>query len=98
MERGRDDRIRVILFKTPVPACEEDSRTDPYHTILSSGGFLPSLVPVLEDTYHLDALREVLVSKEEWQGVIVTSKRGAEGWTRAVNSLDIGKTEKRGIG
>ncbi|WWC85536.1 uncharacterized protein L201_000400 [Kwoniella dendrophila CBS 6074] len=72
----------IILFKTPSPS----SALDPYNKILSSTSYDPTFIPVLEETYSIDDLQPILkAGPSRYEGVIITSRRGAEGWNRAVN-------------
>mgnify|MGYP002718868649 CR=1 FL=1 len=85
-------RSTVVLFKTPVHGVQgenggEAAGGDPYAETLRQGGFDTAFVPVLQEEYHLEEVCAVLQSDEEWEGVVVTSKRGAEGWVRAVSKL-----------
>ncbi|KAK6904952.1 hypothetical protein I204_08057 [Kwoniella mangroviensis CBS 8886] len=79
--------IPVILFKTPSPS----SSLDPYSQSLSSKSYQPTFIPVLEETYDTSSLVPSLEGgSEHWEGVIITSRRGAEGWVRAVTQSRIG--------
>jgi uroporphyrinogen-III synthase len=68
----------VLLFKTPTEPLE----ADPYHQTLSED-FEPYFVPVLAEEYHIDELRAVFREHERWEGVVITSRRGAEAWVQA---------------
>ncbi|WVQ76381.1 hypothetical protein IAR50_006046 [Cryptococcus sp. DSM 104548] len=77
----------VILFKTPNSSLDED----PYHVAFSqprlSSQFQPHLIPVLQETYSLGELISFIESgPSNWEGIIVTSRRGMEGWVRAVQT------------
>ncbi|WVQ64561.1 uncharacterized protein L199_002728 [Kwoniella botswanensis] len=79
--------IPVILFKTPSPS----SSLDQYTQSLSSTSYQPTFIPVLEETYDTTSLVPILEGgSEDWEGVIITSRRGAEGWVRAVSESRIG--------
>ncbi|KAK8845392.1 hypothetical protein IAR55_006105 [Kwoniella newhampshirensis] len=75
----------VILFKTPSAT---PSSSDPYALALTPAGFSAHFVPVLQETYEssivLDILRDGI---EKWEGAIVTSKRGMEGWVKGVETF-----------
>ena len=78
----------VLLFKTPQPG--RPSETDPYHRLLTASGLAPVFVPVLEETFQTGELESVLASRDErerYDAVIVTSRRGAEGWIRAASAV-----------
>ncbi|ODO01947.1 hypothetical protein L198_02678 [Cryptococcus wingfieldii CBS 7118] len=77
----------VILFKTPNSSLADD----PYHAALSrpclSSQYQPHWVPVLQETYSIDELVPFLEDGPiQWEGIIVTSRRGMEGWVRAVQA------------
>ena len=72
----------VILFKTPA----DPVSSDPYYAALSSN-YTPYFVPVLQETFHLDDLCTLLTGRTEWEGVIITSRRGAEAWVQAVDRV-----------
>jgi uroporphyrinogen-III synthase len=86
----------VILFKTP--HCGEDTSSDPYARLLGAHRFEASFIPVLEDTYDTTRLEEVIRAGSQtcdptgegvgmYDAVIITSKRGAEGWVRAARNV-----------
>ena len=92
----------VILFKTP--QSESKPSTDPYYELLNQYGYETTFVPVLEDAYDTAALERVLGGDVEdnrgervnagFDGIIITSRRGAEGWmssARTVQAADQGK-------
>lgn len=83
-------RSAVIVFKTPSDPVE----TDPYHVALRDGldHLGPVFVQVLQEKFELDRLKEIVrAGPDEWAGVVITSKRGAEAWVRAAR--DVGKSE-----
>ncbi|WWC97312.1 hypothetical protein V866_004191 [Kwoniella sp. B9012] len=83
--------IPVILFKTPSPS----SSLDPYTQSLSSTSYQPTFIPVLEETYDTTSLVPILEGgSENWEGVIITSRRGAEGWVRAVSESRASSSKK----
>jgi len=72
----------VILFKTPA----DPVASDPYYAALSRN-YTPYFVPVLQETFHLDDLCTVLSGSRKWEGVVMTSRRGAEAWVQAVDQV-----------
>lgn len=72
----------VILFKTPA----DPVASDPYYAALSSN-YTPYFVPVLQEVFHLDDLCALLTGSKEWEGVVITSRRGAEAWVQAVDRV-----------
>lgn len=93
----------VVLFKTP--QSEFGPSADPYYKLLHQHGYETTFVPVLEDAYDTAELERVLVGGDvegnrgervnaDFDGIIITSRRGAEGWLRAarnVQAADQGK-------
>ncbi|WWC67098.1 uncharacterized protein I206_101005 [Kwoniella pini CBS 10737] len=78
------DQIPIILFKTPSPSYELDS----YTKILSKTKYNSTFIPILEETYHINELISIIEEgSNKWEGVIITSKRGSEGWIKAVNEI-----------
>ncbi|WRT63608.1 uncharacterized protein IL334_000531 [Kwoniella shivajii] len=82
----------VILFKTPSSSSSSSSLSsssasnDPYTQALSSTNYQPTHIPVLEERYDTAELASIIQrGGDEWEGVIITSRRGAEGWIQAVN-------------
>jgi len=78
----------VILFKTPSDPLSSDS----YHQTLSSV-YDPHFVSVLIEEYHTDELCQLFREQEggEWEAVVITSRRGAEGWIQAVQTVKGGE-------
>ena len=73
---------RVILFRTPSP-------DDAYISTFRRAGYDPTCIPVLIEAYETDGLAELLRDGGDgWDGVVLSSKRGAEGWVRAVKEID----------
>ena len=72
----------VILFKTPA----DPVASDPYLSALSEK-YTPYFVPVLQETFHLDDLCALSTGNKEWEGVVITSRRGAEAWVQAVHRV-----------
>ncbi|WWD06084.1 hypothetical protein V865_004169 [Kwoniella europaea PYCC6329] len=90
-EKQRPRSIPVVLFKTPSPS----SSLDPYTQSLSSTSYQPTFIPVLEETYDTSSLVPILEGGcEHWEGVIITSRRGAEGWVRAVSESRASSSKK----
>lgn len=89
----------VILFKTPHPS----PSTDPYHHAFSESASSSSnsaekyqthFIPVLNETYHLQEIVKIIEEgPDQWEGVIVTSRRGMEGWVKGVQTY-LGGTGK----
>ena len=72
---------RVVLFRTP-------AQPDPYHVQFAGSGYIPISIQVLSETFLTGDLREIIASEEVgWEGVILMSRRGAEGWIKAVEAL-----------
>ena len=73
-------RVPVILFKTPANTFP----SDPYTQLLEEHGYEPSFVPVLNESFRLDELEAIIVGGEdEYEGVVIMSRRGADAWVRA---------------
>jgi uroporphyrinogen-III synthase len=68
---------------------ESAGRTEAYQEEAEAVGFAVQYFPPLAERYETAELEELL-SREggKWDGVIITSKRGAEGWIRAVKALE----------
>ena len=81
----------VILFKTP----SDPVSSDQYLQTLSPA-YQPHFIPVLEEKYHLDSLLTILQQEKEWEGVVITSRRGAEGWIKAVKAFKENHQSKSG--
>jgi uroporphyrinogen-III synthase len=76
---------RVILFKTQSQA----NGTDTYQDTFAQAGFEVQYIPVLQETFHLDELSHLISDQDKgWGGVIITSKRGAEGWIQAAQRCE----------
>lgn len=74
---------QVWLIKAP-PSVSGES----YTTELEAAGFAPLYIPALVEEFETSELESLLTDGEnEWDGVIITSKRGAEGWVRAVKGV-----------
>ena len=72
-------RDQVWLIKAP-PAGGTESYTDE----LKGAGFEPRYIPAIIERFETAELEELLAQKElEWDGVVITSRRGVEGWIRA---------------
>jgi uroporphyrinogen-III synthase len=76
-----------ILFKTPA----EPLSGEPYHFTLQPA-YSPRFVSVLAEEFHPDRLAGILDEEKEWEGVIITSRRGAEGWLEAVYKVQAART------
>jgi hypothetical protein len=78
----------VILFRTPTP-------TDTYPALLSAAGYSSTSVAALTDEISTAQLAPILVTgARQWEGAIVTSRRAADAWVRAVGGIE----EQRGSG
>ncbi|EIW67808.1 hypothetical protein TREMEDRAFT_63699 [Tremella mesenterica DSM 1558] len=75
----------VILFRTP-------TEQDTYHLTLSSLGCHPISIPVLMEEYHISQLIQIIQHGPTYDGIIISSKRSAEAWIRAVTSLSTSST------
>jgi len=73
---------QVVLFKTK----NDVNGFDAYHDSFVQAGFEVRYIPVLQETFHTDELIQFISEKKNWGGVVVTSKRGAEGWSQAVQT------------
>ncbi|KAJ7034960.1 tetrapyrrole biosynthesis, uroporphyrinogen III synthase [Mycena alexandri] len=73
----------VLLLRTPSDA------PDRYESVFSEAGYTPSSVPVLETVFvNLETLTEIVRSgSSQHGGVIVTSGRACEAWSKAVEVL-----------
>ncbi|OXC71287.1 hypothetical protein AYX13_00154 [Cryptococcus neoformans] len=95
----------VILFKTPHPS----PSTDPYQHAFSKSAssssnsaekYQPHFIPVLQETYHLSEIVKIIEEgPDQWEGVIVTSRRGMEGWVKGVQTYleETGKEKEREV-
>ncbi len=79
----------VILFRTPSNDSCSTSLPDPYHHILSSHGYRPLFLPVLEQAFvDVDGLKDIIRNDPtHWSGVVGTSKRAGESWCNAFNQV-----------
>lgn len=76
---------RIILYKTPPPS----QQPDPYLHRFEEAGYATEYIPVLKEEYQVDGLSNLLSrpgDTDGWAGVVITSKRGAEGWVKAAES------------
>lgn len=83
---------RIVLCKTPSP---KPDGCDAYTDAFGSAGYEVGHLPVLQEEFRLAELGRVLQGgEEEWEAVVMTSKRSAEAWIQAVGSLEdpIGKS------
>jgi uroporphyrinogen-III synthase len=82
--------VPVVLFKTPTEPLASDS----YQLRLTEAGYSPIFVNVLAERWLTEKLVGILLEgngrhrgelerKQEWEGVVITSRRGAEGWVQA---------------
>lgn len=84
--------IVVTASKTPVLLYKQPKRSlssDPYGTLLdTSSRYNPIHLPVLTEIFRTADLADIIrQGREAWDGVIISSKRGAEGWVRACADL-----------
>jgi uroporphyrinogen-III synthase len=71
---------RVVLFKTK----SEVNGSDAYSESFARAGFEVRYIPVLQEEFHIDELAQLISDKKtDWGGLVITSKRGAEGWVQA---------------
>jgi uroporphyrinogen-III synthase len=71
---------RVVLFKTK----SEVNGSDAYRESFAQAGFEVQYIPVLQEEFHVDDLSQLISdNRTDWGGVVITSKRGAEGWAQA---------------
>jgi uroporphyrinogen-III synthase len=77
---GHSFMPRVVLFKTK----SEVNGSDAYSEAFAQAGFEVRYIPVLQEEFHIDELSQFISDeKTDWGGVVVTSKRGAEGCVQA---------------
>jgi uroporphyrinogen-III synthase len=77
---------RVVLFKTQ----SEGNGSDAYKESFAQAGFEVRYIPVLQEEFHVDGLSQLISDKErDWGGVVITSKRGAEGWVQATKRYKV---------
>lgn len=70
----------VLLFRTP-------SESDPYDAAFAEAGYKPRSVQALDDELLPDGLVPILAAGGgRWEAVLITSRRAAEAWCRAVVS------------
>jgi len=71
---------QVVLFKTQSVVNGKDA----YQESFAQAGFETQYIPVLQEAFHIDELTQLITDKNaNWGGVVITSKRGAEGWIQA---------------
>jgi uroporphyrinogen-III synthase len=71
---------RVVLFKTQ----NGINGSDAYRESFAQAGFEVQYIPVLQEEFHVDELSQLISdNRTDWGGVVITSKRGAEGWVQA---------------
>jgi hypothetical protein len=83
-------RPRVILFKTPL-------EPDPYSETLGTE-YEVEFMPVLQETYVVEELKTVLKDGGGWEGVVVSSKRGAGGYLAAAAAAEAEAESQRSYG
>lgn len=77
---------RIVLCKT---ASSNEDGVDAYREAFETVGLQVQYIPVLQEDFRLDELRAVLQDGNgRWAGVVITSKRGAEAWLKAVEGID----------
>lgn len=73
----------VWLIKAP-----PTSSDDVYKEALGKEGFSVRYIPAIIETFDTRDLENLLSDRlNSWDGVIITSKRGAQGWLRAVKNV-----------
>lgn len=76
-------RQQVWLIKAP-PSGENEAYTDE----LLHAGFQPKYIPAIIERYETAELEDLLAQKDtKWDGVVITSRRGVEGWIRAAKAV-----------
>ena len=66
---------KILLLKAPA----DDQEKDPYEKILEEEGYNVNMVPVLEFQFsNEETLITRMKSPDEYDGMIITSKRAAE--------------------
>jgi len=88
----------VILLKTPSESSE--SQGDPYVAELASLGYAPLIVPTIEHTLvHIDDLADIIHrGPDRFDGVIITSARSAEAWSKAVTTIVVENPSEQWVG
>lgn len=83
------------------PSSAPQYQDDPYNASFAASGWDVGFVPVLEEVFTTEKLERILQTArnegggrgrgrgEHWDAMIITSKRGAEGWVRAVKSSQL---------
>ena len=77
---------KVLLLRSP-----SQETLDPYEESFENLGYKPSSVPVLETVFtNFEVFKRTIVlgpKTQDFTGVIITSARACEAWTRAVKDL-----------
>ena len=74
----------VLLFRSPT----SPPTSDPYHVLLTRHGYAAEPIPVLTETFRVDELGAIIEDGPgKWEGVVMMSRRGAEGWVRAAQGV-----------
>ncbi len=75
---------QIILFKTPT----EPLGWDPYHIAFAEIGYEARFVSVLKETFRIHELKGIIAAGGgDWEGVVMMSRRGAEGWVKAAKAI-----------
>lgn len=70
----------VLLFRTPTPE-------DPYDSAFKEAGYAPRSIQTLDDVLLPEGLAPILAAGGgRWEAVLITSRRAAEAWCRAVEA------------
>jgi len=87
---------------TKVLLLREPSTPDKYESTLTSAGYNPISLPVLETLpVNLPALRDIIHDGPEvceFAGVVITSKRSCETWGMALDILKESGQHKESVG
>ena len=79
--------VPVILFKTP----SHPFASDPYH-LLAQDAYEPKSIPVLKEIFLFEQLKRVVEQGVGgYEGVVIMSRRGAEGWVKTMQLLNDAK-------
>jgi hypothetical protein len=75
---SQEAKSAVILFRTATGV------NDPYEVALRSAGYHAKSIKVLFEEYDVRELEEIIrAGPGGWGNIVISSKRGAEGWIRA---------------
>ena len=74
----------VLLFRSPTSPPD----SDPYQVLFTRYGNGVESIAVLAETFSTDELGAIIEhGPGSWEGVVLMSRRGAEGWVRAAQGV-----------